>query len=216
MAEESKRQSFGQLVLARAWWSSWKFFRDARHDLTVGALAIVLTIYQQATQQHPLTMWDVAAGVVTFIMPFVIVWALLFLWHFWLAPAALAYEAARDVAKAGSPVATDVSPYAREVRPPPPDYQVWRLRGTYTVREFAALLDDADPFAGTITHRILGLQRLLIEHMEQGKLPYVRVARDNWINNQAQTLAPSEHTQMKRADALSWAEANKFPVSKLQ
>lgn len=96
MAEEPEK-SFGRLVLARAWFAAWAFFESKTKDavlfvsfLVVGGVAYYCLFGLPATKDQIVPVLIFTVG------PMVALWLLLFVWHLWLAPAALAYQAARE------------------------------------------------------------------------------------------------------------------------
>jgi len=214
MAEDTE-PSFGKLVGLRAWWAAWKFFEDVRHDIALGAIAIFLAAYQQYTS-HGLSVSLRGAGeaVVAFLLPFVIVWLLLFIWHLWLAPAALAYEAMRKAAHdAATVIAQRASAPAKGVREPPKvNWAVWRLMDSYTLKEFSSILVKRDPKAGGNTNEEYSFQQLVGAQIIKGNVLGARLVRYSFS---PYDVDPDD-TTVTRLGGIAWAEANNFDVSHIK
>lgn len=217
---DKNEPSFGHLVWARAWWSSWSPFRDRRLDIVLGLISlIVLAVRKSNTPEFPQSLDDWSADIVSVLAPFVIVWFILFVWHFWLAPAALAYEAAKEAARVRTdlPVLT-YQEQKTEAKPEPrkPDYAIWKQRSSYNVNEFAALLDNSDPSERPLTPNARAYKRLLLEAVQNKKISYTPEYGLNEWDGRRYEMSVNEFTQIPRAVALSWAESKSFDVSRLK
>ncbi len=137
---------------------------------------------------------------------------IVFLWNLWLAPAALAYEAVRGrIPQAGTTV---------EIRPPAPDHSIWKRRDSYSIREFAALLDDIDPSSGQFTNRASAIERLLLEAAQAHRIKYVArhktVMTDVFEQTTKKVEIPTDpSTRLAKDNAIQWARDNEMDVSKL-
>lgn len=91
--------TFGRQVLSRAWFNAWAPIKDRRLDIVLGLVGAVLAIGHATKTGWTWTYPDFLGAVVSLFAPFVAVWVVLFVWHFWLAPSAIAYEAAKAAHK---------------------------------------------------------------------------------------------------------------------
>jgi len=209
MAEEgTKQKSFGQLVLARTWWNSWEFFGSVRHDVSIGVISVIFTIYHQTTKQHPFTLWDVGAGVVTLLLPFVVVWALLFLWHFWLAPSALAYEAMKE-AQTSKP--TMSAPQRQMPQLPATNWAIWKQMDAYSLFEFAAILAKQNPEDQSRNKEEMSFLKLLEQDARANKLKLSKRVRSSAYSDDI-----SHYSEISRADAIAWADMRRFDVGHIK
>lgn len=215
-----KEKTFGQVVLGRAWWSSWRFFEDVWNDLRVGAVAILLTIYQHY-QAHgfSVSLEDGWSAVVTFLIPFVAVWALLFVWHLWLAPAALAYEAAKEASEAAKARPTPPAQRNNEPQAPthkPINWSIWKQMDTYSVRQFAAILANEDPASGISSTETSAFLKIIRDDIDAGRLPYIKEYGISFEGRRFEKSVNND-TEIKKAHAIAWADAHdNFNVSRVR
>ena len=212
-----KEYSFTRLVWGYAISHTWKAFRskvwDAFYVLISSIIGVPLFIWMfgvpEATKE--------ALGLIGFaFVPLGIFFICGFVWNLWLAPSALAYDAVNNrLQLLSSPSSAPV-----EIRPNPPDFTLWNKRNSYSIREFAALLDGIDPAAGMNTNRAQGLERLLIEEASGGRLDYARrykTVSTNVFDGTTKKIevSPDVTTQIARKAAIDWALAKNIDVSKL-
>ena len=143
--------------------------------------------------------------------PVVLLWLLLFVWHLWLAPAALAYETAREavIAKRSDGNASAVrAPSMPRVKPI--NWAVWKERQSYNLIELAAILGQIDPSNVNEEKTDKAYLKLLQEDAMNRKLP-VKGDR-NAESYQMPDLWPSYFTVAK-TDAIKWAADKHFDLS---
>jgi hypothetical protein len=105
------------------------------------------------------------------------------------------------------------------MRPAAPDFELWKKRTKYSIRELAALLDGIDPTAGMSTSRAQGLERLILEAAWSNTIAYERsyktIAR-GFFDGAPETRVPLKAdvtTQIAKKDAIKWAQSNGIDVS---
>jgi hypothetical protein len=105
MAEVEQELTFGRQVFRRAWSSAWAFFGSWQRD---AGLFVFFTVVGGVPYywRHgwPDTWSDTLDAVLSVAAPAIVLWLLLFVWHLWLAPSAIAYEAAKARSNAGNVV----------------------------------------------------------------------------------------------------------------
>lgn len=200
MPEEQER-SFESKVIRRAWFAAWRFFEATPRKaivylvlVAVGAVAYYVLHGVPATKEQLVPVFYFTIG------PLMALWALLFIWHLWLAPAGLAYEAARQAEEA-----------IRVSRPPPipaVDWAPWKLRINYTLPELAAILAKEDPNSQETSKRA-GYLNLVVEAADAGNI--FPLMLEPHANPYA-TVPPGSYI-VSREGALRWAQANGFDVS---
>jgi hypothetical protein len=128
---------------------------------------------------------------------------LLFIFHLWLAPSALIYEAAKSLSAGRAPT------------PPPPtkpiNWLVWRQRQRYEVQEFAAILARNDPVSALLPNEQASFQKLILEQLKTNKLSYIEGYGENYSGRYE--LGIDEFTEIEKDVAIKWAEARGFDVS---
>jgi hypothetical protein len=204
--------SFSKQVLSRAWFAAWGFFDSWKRDLVLFAASLVVGGgYYLQDHGWPKDVWGAMDAIIHAAAPAVIIWLGLFLWHLWLAPSALAYQAAKEAiseAHAARPAAP------RPVKPEKGiNWAVWKQRSTYTLIEFAAILAKADPGSNLENSEQKSFSKLLIEDAMGRKLPVQRGRNaEDWYSPD---IYPT-YFIITRGDALKWAEAKGFDVSHIR
>src|SRR5438552_2885117 len=164
--------SFSKQVLSRAWFAAWQFFESKTRD----AILFVFLFGSGAVAYYQLFGWpatkeQVVPVLIFTVGPIVGLWVLLFLWHMWLAPAALAYEAAKETAQARNEAALPRRVAARQEKPV--NWLPWKQMDHYTIRDFAAILSKEDPVSIGSSHEKQAWFNLLIDEARRGKLPHI-------------------------------------------
>ncbi|HEX3810453.1 MAG TPA: hypothetical protein VHW02_12240 [Rhizomicrobium sp.] len=91
--EQTKTKTFGYLVVERAWSSAWKFFGSWKHDASVATVSIIFGEWSYYKDHGlPASLQDGVYNALHLAAPAAIIFILLFLWNFWLAPSAIVYE----------------------------------------------------------------------------------------------------------------------------
>lgn len=207
MAEGSE-PSFGWLVFRRAWFGALGFFESWRRDLLAASVSFAVgeSIYYR-THGLPATWADGVDNLIHLLAPVVVLWALLFVWHLWLAPSALAYEAARKAA-AAAPVAPIGSEQTR--RPRVINWAIWKQRDKFTLSEFASVLAKVDPSKPGNDADRDAMLKLIQEDAMARKFPLIK---DRLAGAYCQPdLYPLDFS-IKKEDAIKWASQRGFDVS---
>ncbi len=210
MAEGSE-PSFGWLVLTRAWFGAWAFFDSWKRDLVVFVVSFAAgeaTYYR--LHGLPATWRDGLDNLIHLAAPVVIIWLLLFAWHLWLAPSALAYEAARKAAttKAAPPSEP------KQVAPVPAiNWAIWKQRSSYNLKEFAAILAKFEPTSDRDPPEKASYLRLITQDAMSRRL---HVTPNNLAeSHQTPDLWP-ECFDVPKAAAVAWAEGKTFDVTHIK
>jgi hypothetical protein len=168
MAEGGK-PSFGRLVIKRAWFSAWEFFDSWKRD-TVLACASIVVGEVSYYRQHglPATVLDLVYNALHLVAPLAIVWGILFLWHFWLAPYALVYEAAR--ASAAKP-STVTAPQPQKKKTLREALGAWAHVDRFKVSDAACLWAGFLPGGSYLADKIqkegvVGAERLIVTELQ--------------------------------------------------
>ncbi len=207
--DEHQEPSFGRQVVRRAWFASWKFFEDRRHDIGLGFLGVLLAAYQRFTIRGISTsLPDLGMDCVSILAPFVVMWALLFVWHFWLAPSAMVYDASRRVAES----IAEASRPQKESRPI--NWAPWKHRTHYTLYEFAKILSKTDPAAQALNTEGSSYLRLLIEAMKNRAIKYVPLSNEPPLERYLKYT--DANNRGERDDLLWWAESKGFPTDHIK
>ncbi len=216
MADEQNDSSFGRQVFDRAWFGAWNFFGSRMRDIAIFGASLVFSGLLTWFLFDLNETWAQVMSVLIFtVAPAVAIWLLLFLWHFWLAPSAIAYEAARK-AYAQNPEQKNRNFSVRIGAGPPVNWAIWKQRNSISLMEFAAILAKNDP--GTIPDNPENTRpgdernflRLLQEEAGRNAIP----TRPNQYAERFYTpaLYPG-YFDVQRADAIKWAEAKGFDVA---
>lgn len=162
---EGQESSFGQKVLRRAWRETWEFFDSTLSKAVASAIMVLLGWIAYYLSYGLSATKDQIVPILFFTVgPFLAFWALIFIWHLWLAPLAFTYEAARELARMPG------------LAPPPAPVVAWApwiRRSQYSSNEFAAILANEDPSTQP-SYKRMGFYRLILEEAKAGKLPTVR------------------------------------------
>ena len=197
----TERSSFSRAVFGRAVADTWQFFEYKPRDfilflvtLLLGAACAYVFIGKLETKNEL-----VLSGAFT-LAPSAIVIAAVFLWHLWLAPAAVAYDAA--MAALAEVAASKIAP-----PPEPVNWAIWKKRSYYTVAEFSAILANQDPvgnFAPSSDRT--ALVQLMLEWLR-------RITPRGAIN---EIGSPSLQSAIAREDAIKWADEIGFSVDHIK
>lgn len=204
--------SFTGLVIGYAVSHTFRIFRSKIYDALYVLFSCIVGV--------PLFIWlwgmpdavrEGAALILFAFAPLGVFTASVFIWHLWLAPAALAYEGASSVFVSMRPQIQS------EMRPAPPDYHTWKQYELWSTDAFACLLDDIDPAGTGRTRRSISICGLIIDAMRQNQISYIkRYKSDYWSDDGASEVRPDGQSQIPRLAALSWAETHGYDVEKLK
>jgi hypothetical protein len=161
---EDKEQTFGRTVINRAWFEAWLFFESKTRDAILFAILFAAggVVYYRL-YGWPATKEQVVPVLIFTVGPIVGLWMLLFVWHLWLAPSALAYEEAR---KAFLEQKTDrASGLPRPTPIPAINWAPWKHRGEFSLYEFAKILAKIDPAGQSLSTEGSAYIRLLLEEI---------------------------------------------------
>lgn len=204
--DEHQEPSFGRQVVRRAWFASWSFFADRRHDVGLGVLGVLLAAYQRFTIRGISTsLPDLGMDCVSVLAPFVVVWALLFVWHFWLGPAAIVYEVVKTAYQQPLRAAK-----AKQLPDEPINWTTWKHRSKFTAYELAAVLTMRDPISGGSSRNETALLRLITEQMNSGKLAYIAKA------GRSHNYQADGSDEILRSRAIEWAKSKGYPVGHIE
>jgi hypothetical protein len=209
MAEGNSDPSFSWLVLKRAWFGALGFFESWQRDLVAFffSFGIGEAIFYR-THGWPATWSDGMDNLIHLVTPVVVLWVLLFVWHLWLAPAALAYEAARQ--SVTHPKSKKFSDNIGTTPPKPEvNWAIWKQRSNYRLTELASILAKIDP-NGNDTPESEGFLDLLKEDAMARRLP----CRPNRLaeSRYQPDLYPASF-DVQKTDALKWAAEKGFDLS---
>jgi hypothetical protein len=210
---ETKPATFEWQVISRAWFSAWQFFESWRRDIGVFVFSFVVGEWLFfRVHGWPDTWKDAMDNLIHIVAPAVAIWILLFVWHLWLAPSALVYEAFR---KAYSERRPDIaSRLPGPTLPPPINWAPWKVRGEYSLYEFAKILAKTDPAAQAMNTEGSAFIRLLLEEINAGNLEYIPRFdyRTDGVRMTKYELDADYDTCVKREVALAWAATKRFPI----
>ncbi|MBL6854434.1 MAG: hypothetical protein ISS15_03040 [Alphaproteobacteria bacterium] len=214
---KSEGPSFSGLVFGRAVKDTATFLGYTRRDLIIGAIALILgagCAYLFVGRAD--TMNELALIVAFTLAPAGLILFAVFIWHLWLAPSVLAYEAAQEAFKR-PPVAAPVPVAMPPLRPAAPafNFSLWKRRQTYTVFELSELLAAAGRSDTETPVKSGDALLLILEAMKLKTLKYVIEYRENYTGDRYE-IAPHGDTVMNKAEAINWANANGFDTSKFE
>jgi len=204
MADSKPEPSFGWLVFGKAISDTVQFLRYTARDIALGAISLLLggVLAYLFVGKADTVREFVFIGAFTFAPAGIVMFAV-FLWHLWLAPAALAYEA---VKVASLRTVSDV-PFKIPERKI--NWSIWKKLDTFTVAEMASILAKRDPAAGSSSNEEYSFKQLLLQDIWQSKLPvFERVTNSSG--------GPADETQVLRTAAIKWADKNGFDVSHIK
>ena len=163
----------------------------------------------------PDTWKDAMDNLIHIAAPAVAIWVLLFIWHLWLAPSALVYEAlkeAQSFAK-GPPLPAEVLK-----REKPINWAIWKQRPTFTLKEFADVLracgtyqqfgNRSDRFCSTDTGDDIAQKVLACQFTQTKYSGYT-------MGNFPPAQYPHMYKLQKEA-AIKWAKSKNFDVSSIK
>jgi len=136
--------------------------------------------------------------------PAVVLWFFLFVWHLWLAPAALAYEAIKAIPPPSPP--EKPARAVPEKKDPPINWIVWKQMPSYTLKEFAAILAKDEPSSMKTPYEQAAFFKLIMSEAESGKLPYIREMLEGYGRPIERAL--DADSRIWREDAIKWADAH--------
>ncbi len=95
------------------------------------------------------------------------------------------------------------------------DWNLWKQMDKYTARELPRILAKIEPTDSQISDRAKAIQRLLFEHLKEKKIPYIETYFE--MDRGTRMEKPvSFDTEIKRPDALKWAETNSIDISHIK
>lgn len=210
MEDTIRNNSFGRLVFGRAISDTARFFKYTRRDLILGAITVLLggTLAYLFVGKAD-TMKELAFIAAFTLAPAGILMIAVFAWHLWLAPAAIAYEAALKALMRDNPPSTaDATP-----KPPTVNWEIWKHRSALNLVEFAAILAKTNPASSVSPLEKDEFLRLIKEDAMASKLP---VWRDRYAEGHEQPDLWPANFDVTKADAMKWAEAKGFDVSHIK
>jgi hypothetical protein len=199
---DTEEPSFDRLVLSRAWFSAWQFFESWRRDIGVFLFSLVVGGGVFWKLHGWPGAWSDAVDVLIHVAaPAVVLWGLLFFWHLWLTPSALAYEAIKS---------PQFFPATSNRKIPQPNWEIWKKVPNYSFEQFAAILARKNPSAA---HTMEGDEylNLMIADAKAGELFY-QVEYGAGVF-QDQPFPPNPDSIIPRPVAIKWAEEKQFDVS---
>lgn len=210
MAEAKEPLSFGRLVFGKAVSDTIGFLRYTTRDLILGAVTLALgagLAYVFVGKAD--TMKELVFVAAFTFAPAGIVLISVFVWHLWLAPAALAYEAFQKTIPEPRPNIASRLPGPK----PSTNWAAWKARATYTLAEFGAILAREDPGLEIETPGRESFTRLLAEAARTGQLvirtgPY-------YDTGDSPDIYPN-HFIIEKQPALTWAKGKGFDVSHVE
>ena len=93
-----------------------------------------------------------------------------------------------------------------------PNWGIWKLRESWTISEFGALLAGVDPSDGPISRAAINCTKLVYDHVGNQKLAYIPQFEDR---QQRIKRRVDHNTRISRDAALNWAKQQGLDVSKL-
>jgi hypothetical protein len=196
---------FSRLVLRRAWRNTWWLLKDRTIDVAIGGASVVVgaAIFLRVYG------WDeMTKEVVTFLAfalaPAGLFLVFAFLWNLCLASDELVYEAISGLAPTTATLQIK-SP------PQPVNWGIWKKRTRYAVDQFAAILAKLEPMAAASPAEKASFRELILEAIKEKELEYVREFYIDFTGHKVQRDI-SEDTEIKKEDAIAWAEDNGFSV----
>lgn len=213
--DTSKGPSFSRLVFGRAIRDTFRFLGYTRRDLVLGAIALILgAMCAYVFVGKANTMSELASIAAFTLAPGGMILFSVFVWHLWLAPNVLAYEAAHAALRRAPAIVGDQ--YSALAAPPKPavNWAIWKQRDQYNLVELASLLAKADPAVpkkkGEGNAEAEGYLRLLKEDSITRKLSTLMDSRaehyykpDHWPT----------YFRVKKEVALEWAQSRNFDLS---
>jgi hypothetical protein len=207
---EGNEPSFGWLVIVRAWQGTLETFETTWRAIV---LAIVLAIVSLGVQfghsGKDAMMADVGTTIWQTLLPIAVVGGIILFWNLWLAPAALAFEAAQKALAAAQAPASASVPMAPPE--PPINWAIWKHRSEYNMYEFAKILAKTEPADSTLSREAAAYLRLVREEVDNKRLKYI--PRYAMGFESRYEVSVDEYSEIPRADALAWAKAKGFDVS---
>jgi hypothetical protein len=211
---DDQEPSFGWLVLRKAVADTKEFFGSTTRDVAMGAFLAVLGFANYWRRYGlPAVRDEFLSAFYSTFEPLLIVVAMVFVWHLWLAPAAIAYEAARTAFKQRN--TTSKQPPQPKTQPPV-KWAIWKQMERYKAQEFAAILAKNDPASSMSSTEQEAFLRLIIEQMRTKALSYVRRYSQDYLSGGTEEIDPNEFTEIKRIDAIKWAQSRDFDVSHIK
>lgn len=202
---KTENVSFGHLVIGRTISESFKVFASRRTDVLLAVLSLAVGFGVRCrTEGWKAAMTDFWPTLETSAVVFVIFFISVVVWNLWLAPAALAYEVARE-----RPVAPSRSVPSTKQERPPIDWGVWKRRAKYEAFELAAILAKEDPIRFEASTKQQALARLISEALNTGTLE-----RTGSVFQLQQPI--TGNSEIEKQKALEWAKKNGFDTSHVE
>lgn len=201
--------SFSAMVFNRAVKDTVHFFGYTIRDIVLGGVTLSLgALFAYVFIGKADTMREIVLIGAFTLAPAGIILCAIFLWHLWLAPVALAYDALREAHSQAVHVSTQKPQPKSKPSPSPVNWTIWRQRAKYSVAELAAILAKDDPVGMGMSHEQSAYLRLLIEELETERKAHARPS----------VLTPpvSRDTEIDRDAAIEWAKRKKFDVSHIE
>ena len=145
--------------------------------------------------------------------PIIAFWLAVFIWHLWLSPGALVFEAIEQQAAAqqessSTPLGTgalSVSPREKAI-----NWAIWSQKSAYNLKQLAGILAKVDPSRDDRSPDRIAYLKLLQEEAMAGKL---RLVRDRLAKSYWQPDLYPAYFSITKEDAISWAKSKNFDLS---
>ncbi|GAA0546203.1 hypothetical protein FHS83_000725 [Rhizomicrobium palustre] len=203
--------SFGRSVLGKAFSDTKLFFRYTMRDAILAITTLALGVWFAYTFIGKTdTVKEIAFMAAFTFAPLFIVALTIFIWHLWLAPAAITYEAMKSVQQAidGANIASAAKEHSINWAP-------WKYRSKFTIYEFAKILAKTDPASQAMSMEGSAFARLILEDVNNRALPYIQ-EYDAGYGGTKYRVKTSYDTSVKREDALQWAAAKDFSTEHIR
>jgi hypothetical protein len=206
----TEQPTFSSLVFGKAISETRQFFGSKPRDLALATVSIAtgFGLYWYF-QGWPVAMEQFASVAAFTLAPLGLVLLAVFFWNLWLAPAALAYEAAKAISTHQSieEIRLETSMYESV------NWAIWKQRSSYRITEFASILAEIDP--NTLdTAEVKAFLSLLKEEVSGGKLKAAR--RKGFETGQYSVMESPSVYEISKSNALAWAKAKNFDVSHIE
>ncbi len=202
-----KAPSFSRLVLGSAVANTSATFGDWKQKTYLGLFSAVSGF----GLQWLVSGWDVAVTQIfqtaMFIFgPIGFSVVVIFLWNLWLAPSELAYKSMTVAAPTAHPKAPIEAPV---------NWVIWKNFDKYTVKEFAAILAKRNPTNLAQTFEQAAYEKLIFEDIGTKMLGHIPRIVKVYGNRDYEKEIDGD-TQIKKNEAIVWAEAKHFPIAHIK
>jgi len=196
--------SFGRLVFGRALADTGRFLGYTKRDIILGGITLALGGFLAYVFVGKADTLKEFAFIAAFTFaPAGIVMIAIFVWHLWLAPSVLAYEAVRSAAALSTTAPKQIS------TAPTVNWAIWKQRSQYNLAELSSILAKEDPH-GMSSHSATAFLDLLKEEVMGRKLATIKDSEAGPY--QTADLWPTYYSLPKDA-ALKWAADKGFDLS---